>query len=65
MGFKAYKMDDEFESPELYERWRVAYGIEDDGAVLIRPDDVVAWRSTTAPDNAVVVLGETIRKILC
>ena len=26
-----------------------AYGLEDGGAVLVRPDGVVAWRCLTAP----------------
>ena len=29
------------------ERWRDAYGIGDDGAVLVRPDGYVAWRSAS------------------
>jgi hypothetical protein len=29
------------------ERWREAYGIGDDGAVLVRPDGYVAWRSAS------------------
>jgi putative polyketide hydroxylase len=28
------------------------YGISNDGAVLVRPDGYVAWRSTTGPDDA-------------
>ena len=30
------------------ERWRDVYGIDDDGAVLVRPDGYVAWRSAGA-----------------
>jgi putative polyketide hydroxylase len=30
------------------ERWRETYGIDDSGAVLVRPDGYVAWRSASA-----------------
>jgi hypothetical protein len=33
--------------------WRAQYGVDDDGAVLVRPDGHVAWRSTRlAPQEA-------------
>ena len=32
--------------------WREVYGIGRDGAVLVRPDGVVAWRSSGAGDPA-------------
>lgn len=34
------------ESPEVVERFVTRYGIEDAGAVLLRPDGFIAWRST-------------------
>jgi len=33
------------------EPWRELYGIDDDGAVLVRPDGHVAWRSAGAADD--------------
>src|SRR5262249_30208370 len=33
-------------------RFSTAYGVESDGAVLIRPDGFIAWRQTTAADGA-------------
>ncbi|MDH6579788.1 FAD-dependent monooxygenase [Kitasatospora sp. MAP5-34] len=32
--------------------WAKAYGVTDAGAVLVRPDGVVAWRSAAAPEDA-------------
>jgi putative polyketide hydroxylase len=32
-----------------------AYGLREDGAVLVRPDGHVAWRSATGPGNGVVL----------
>jgi putative polyketide hydroxylase len=32
-------------------QWTAAYGVEDDGAVMVRPDGYVAWRMTALPAN--------------
>ena len=40
------------------ERWRETYGIDDSGAVLVRPDGYVAWRSAgVAADPAAALAG--------
>jgi putative polyketide hydroxylase len=31
--------------------WQAAYGVGEDGAVLVRPDGYVAWRSAALPDD--------------
>lgn len=36
--------------------WATAFGIDQDGAVLVRPDGYVAWRVRSAPDHAESVL---------
>jgi len=33
-------------------RWAEAYGVTDEGAVLVRPDGFVAWRSATTAGAA-------------
>jgi hypothetical protein len=45
--------------------WRDVYGIGHDGAVLVRPDGVVAWRSSGAGDPAGVrtVLSDHLRYV--
>jgi putative polyketide hydroxylase len=41
-----------------------AYGIGAEGAVLVRPDGYVAWRSPGAPDSGSHVLRDALRQIL-
>jgi hypothetical protein len=41
-----------------------AFGIEDDGAVLVRPDGVVAWRARRCPDDPAAVLDGVVRTVL-
>jgi hypothetical protein len=36
--------------------WHAAYGVDKDGAVLVRPDGHVAWRSRSAASNPQAVL---------
>ena len=43
--------------------WRVLYGVED-GAVLIRPDGHVGWRSRCAVDNPQGLLREVLDRVL-
>jgi putative polyketide hydroxylase len=44
--------------------WAAAYGIEEDGAVLVRPDGYVAWRVRSAPDDAEAVLRRVFDQLL-
>ncbi|WP_157829873.1 FAD-dependent oxidoreductase [Bacillus sp. SN10] len=41
------------------------YGIENGGAVLIRPDGFIGWRSAKAVVNPDVMLEEVMRNVLC
>jgi putative polyketide hydroxylase len=41
--------DGDFADPER--RWHAAYGVTDGGAVLVRPDGFVAWRSADVADD--------------
>jgi putative polyketide hydroxylase len=43
------------------------YGIEADGAVLVRPDGYVAWRSPgdLAPDAGADDVADVVRMVLC
>jgi hypothetical protein len=41
---------------EADDAWQSAYGVEDDGAVLVRPDGYVAWRSRSRVADPDLVL---------
>ncbi|MCW5738047.1 MAG: hypothetical protein KIS73_28250, partial [Enhydrobacter sp.] len=45
------------------EAWREVYGIGDDGAVLVRPDGHVGWRSASAARDAGRTLGAALSAI--
>lgn len=45
-------------------RWLSAYGIDDDGAVLVRPDGHIAWRSAGTAADAAATLKQVIARIL-
>ena len=40
-----------------------AFGIEEDGAVVVRPDGVVAWRRRRCPDDPAAVLGDVLGRL--
>ncbi|HET8626787.1 MAG TPA: FAD-dependent monooxygenase [Thermomicrobiales bacterium] len=44
--------------------WAAAYGVEPDGAVLVRPDGYVAWRSRGASRDAEGVLADAFGRVL-
>ena len=58
----AHKIGDELQDP--IGAWHTRYGLEAGGAVLIRPDSVIAWRSITAATNPVQELEEALTAIL-
>ncbi|KAK5047028.1 hypothetical protein LTR84_006970 [Exophiala bonariae] len=45
-------------------QWEYAAGISPKGAVLVRPDGFVAWRSWGMPSNAERKLGDVLKKVL-
>jgi putative polyketide hydroxylase len=45
-------------------RWTSAYGVAEDGAVLVRPDGFVAWRSEGATADPVAALTAAIGQVL-
>ncbi|MGW0630210.1 FAD-dependent monooxygenase [Streptomyces sp. NPDC002758] len=44
--------------------WGPAYGVGADGAVLVRPDGVVAWRSPAAQDDPGAVFDDVLKALL-
>jgi len=45
-------------------RWRDEAGIGDGGALLVRPDQHVAWRAKTLPANPTAALRDALARIL-
>jgi len=45
-------------------RWASVYGVEQDGAVLVRPDGHVAWRVRSCVTNPVETLQEVFTSVL-
>lgn len=45
-------------------RWATAYGVESDGAVLVRPDGHVAWRSRTSATDPKQDLERVLQRVL-
>ena len=43
--------------------WHDAYGVDTDGAVLVRPDGHVAWRSRTSASNPLDVLRTALDRL--
>jgi len=44
--------------------WQTLYGLDPDGAVLVRPDGYVGWRSRSEPGNASDELRKAVDSIL-
>ena len=45
-------------------RFEALYGVEPDGAVLVRPDGFVGWRAQRAGDTATADLADALAAIL-
>jgi putative polyketide hydroxylase len=60
----AYMIGDGGELADPADGWQQAYGVEDDGAVLVRPDGQVAWRSRNCPSAPGVILASALDAVL-
>ena len=54
--------DCDYEDP--FGDWARTRGVEDDGAVLVRPDQFVAWRSRDRAQDQAAVLSRVLGTIL-
>jgi 2,4-dichlorophenol 6-monooxygenase len=50
--------------PEEDRAWAQARDVDADGAVLVRPDRKVAWRTTSMPDDPAAELGRVVELVL-
>ncbi|OKI16481.1 FAD-dependent monooxygenase [Streptomyces sp. CB03911] len=51
-------------APEPGTDWAELHGVGPDGAVLVRPDGFVAWRSASVPADQEAAVGEALRTVL-
>lgn len=61
----AYRVGSDHEIVALEGQWESAAGISSTGAILVRPDGFVAWRSWSTPPNIQDKLEEVLKKVLC
>ncbi len=61
---KAYTIGSGAEIADPGNNWAVTYGIDQDGAVLIRPDGYVAWRSASAQEKPKEAIEMALKLVL-
>ncbi|GAB0107234.1 hypothetical protein JMUB6875_62280 [Nocardia sp. JMUB6875] len=50
--------------PAAETEWLRIVGIDASGAVLVRPDQMIAWRTATLPGNPAEVLTDVLERVL-
>jgi hypothetical protein len=60
----AHLIGPEGELQDVEHHWSEAYGIDADGALLIRPDGFVAWRQSRAVGDHQTVLRDVVEQIV-
>ena len=65
VGLAAYRVgpDSDLLDPEY--GWSHGMGVSPEGAVLVRPDGLVAWRTGTRAGTPVAVLEQVLAHVLC
>ena len=61
-GAAAYRLGTDLADPDG--AWHAAYGVAPEGAVLVRPDGYVAWRSAGAHEAPARALGAAVAQVL-
>jgi putative polyketide hydroxylase len=59
-GVEAYRIGGDGDFADVEGHWAEAYGVTDGGAVLVRPDGFVAWRSADVADDPARALASAI-----
>jgi 2-polyprenyl-6-methoxyphenol hydroxylase-like FAD-dependent oxidoreductase len=62
---KAYWVSTDGDLSDSGERFEDTMGIDAQGAVLLRPDGVIAWRSRERPANPGALLGDVLERLTC
>jgi putative polyketide hydroxylase len=60
-----YRIGSDGDLRDLDNEWQAKMGVAPEGAVLVRPDGFVAWRTSTRPSNPDQMLEHLLSSILC
>jgi hypothetical protein len=63
-GLAAYRIAPDAEVTDPEGRWPRPAGLADDGALLVRPDGFVAWRSPTMTERPADDLAHALAQVL-
>jgi 2-polyprenyl-6-methoxyphenol hydroxylase-like FAD-dependent oxidoreductase len=64
LGVASHGIEPAGDLQDANHRWSAAYGLDPDGAVLIRPDGFVAWRRRNADGDAQAALDTALDRVL-
>lgn len=65
IALSAYRIGPDADLLDLENAGPTKMGISSEGAMLVRPDGFVAWRSSTQSKNPMLLLGQVLSRILC
>ena len=60
---ESYRVGADGDLKDIEHRWAKAYGVNSDGAVLVRPDGFIAWRAGEASDQAEKILSDVFERL--
>jgi putative polyketide hydroxylase len=64
LNLVAYRIDPDGDLSDLESKWQVKAGIQADGALLVRPDGFVAWRSQIGALQPEQVLEQVLKQVI-
>jgi putative polyketide hydroxylase len=64
ISLQSYRVGTGSDLRDTNQDWATTYGVGADGAVLVRPDGYVAWRSPRVTQKPVIELERILRKVL-
>ncbi len=65
IGLAAYRIGPDADLLDLENGWQAKMGVSSEGAVLVRPDGFVAWRTSTLATSPETRLVQVLSSILC
>jgi tetracenomycin A2 monooxygenase-dioxygenase len=65
LALRAYRVGAAGDLSDLEHAWQTKMDVPDEGAVLVRPDGFVAWRSRAVTADPASTLVEVLSQVLC